>query len=97
MTDNSPFLGAKKYTSKNTKPRTVVIDPAIDASSQCANQYPLMAAKTPKHTESHNIFFKSEVSKYAAAAGAIIRATTSMAPTTSKAPTTVIEDTDISP
>jgi hypothetical protein len=56
-----------------------------------------MAAKTPKHTESHNIFFKSAVSKYAAAAGAIIRATTSMAPTTSKAPTTVIEDTDISP
>ena len=56
-----------------------------------------IAANTPENTDRPSIFFRSDVSKYEVAAGAIISATTKIAPTASKAPTTVTDETDMRP
>lgn len=87
LTSAAARLGANKSVSIKSTPVGVVIDPAILASSQRATQYPPTALSAPKKALNASIHFKLSVSKYAAAAGVIIKATTRMDPTASKAPT----------
>ncbi len=71
--------------------------PAMEASSRRARANPSTADSTPMLTESASMSGSRSVSRYAAAGGAIIRATTSTVPAASNELTAVTETSVMRP